>query len=295
MTKVRPIGFIGLGRMGLPMALNLIRRGYPLTVHDLSREAVQAAVKADARAADSCAEAAQCGTVITMLPADPQILSVYLGKDGILERAPEGTLCIDMTSARGATLRRVENTARESGKNIRFLDAPVSGGVPAAENGTLTIMAGGEQPDFKEAKPILETLGKKIFYTGRLGSGKDVKMVNQALNAGNTCVMAEAVYLAGTMGLDPELLFRVVSESSGNSWVFQNNLRKCILAEDFSRGFKLELMRKDLGLCIQQAREDETELPLLQRAYQAYDAMYEQGCGTENYNVVYRWVEQQNT
>jgi 3-hydroxyisobutyrate dehydrogenase len=283
---------IGIGNMGKPMALNLLKAGYPLTVYDINPQAVKEVVAAGGKGAANIAElAAGAEVLITILPADKHILEVYTSENGVIRHLPEGAVCLEMTSARGETVREIAAHAQKLGKRIDFIDAPVSGGVPGAQAGTLTIMVGGERALIDAFMPLLQALGSKIIYTGALGSGKSVKMINQFLNAANTCIAAEALQLARDMGLDLDILCSVVNESSGGSWVFKNNVPKFMIPGSFSQGFRLELMKKDLNLSMEQAARDGLSLPLMNLIFQIYQAMYNQGHGADNYNVVSRFVE----
>lgn len=288
----KQIGMIGLGNMGKPMALNLLKAGYPLMVYHRRPHTVEEIVAAGAKRAKTIAElAAEVDIVITILPADQQVLHVYTSEGGVIPHAKDGTVCLEMTSARGETVNDIESFSKQRGKGLRFLDAPVSGGIQAAQSGTLTIMVGGAKDLIDECRPLLETLGRKIIYTGALGSGKSVKMINQFLNAGNTCIAAEALYLGRRMGLDMEILCDVINESSGGSWIFANNVRKFMLPEKFDQGFRLELMKKDVSLSIEQAYRDGLALPLLNTIFEIFQSMVNRGYADKNYNAVSRWVK----
>jgi 3-hydroxyisobutyrate dehydrogenase len=288
----KKIGMIGIGNMGKPMAMNLLKAGYPLTVYDINPQAVQEVVGAGGKGAASIAElAAGAEVLITILPADRHIIEVYTSENGVIRNLPDGAVCLEMTSARGETVQEIAAHAQKLGKKIDFIDAPVSGGVPGAQAGTLTIMVGGDRGLIDTFMPLLHALGSKIIYTGTLGSGKSVKMINQLLNAANTCIAAEALQLAKDMGLDMDILCSVVNESSGGSWVFKNNVPKFMIPGNFSQGFRLELMKKDLSLSMEQAYKDNLSLPLLNLIFQIYQAMCNRGYAADNYNVVSRWVQ----
>jgi 3-hydroxyisobutyrate dehydrogenase-like beta-hydroxyacid dehydrogenase len=213
---------------------------------------------------------------------------------GIIENMQDGGICIEMTSCRGDTMKKLAALAEQKNKKLRFLDAPVSGGVINAHNGALTIMVGGDKELFVECELLLNAMGKKIFYTGALGSGKSFKMINQLLNAGNTLVAAEAMLLAEKMHLDMDILCNVVKQSSGNSWIFENNVQKFMLSGQFDSGFKLELLKKDIALSMDQIRQENFSLPVSTLVYQIFQAMENQGAGDKNYNIVSQWVRQQN-
>ena len=162
------------------------------------------------------------------------------------------------------------------------------------QGGTLTIMVGGEKNKIEECRPILQVMGDKIIYAGDLGSGKAVKMVNQFLNAGNTYIASEALFLAKHLNLDMDILCSIINESTVGSWVFKNNVPKVMIPQNFDQGFRLDLMKKDIGLSILQAQRDNISLPVMNLIYQIYQAMINQGNRNKNYNVVSQWIEQQN-
>jgi 3-hydroxyisobutyrate dehydrogenase-like beta-hydroxyacid dehydrogenase len=286
------IGMIGIGSMGKPMAMNLLKAGYPLTIYARNPLVKKEMADAGAKIAGSIAElAAGAEVLITILPADREIIEVYTAENGLIRHLPDGAVCLEMTSARGETVQEIAAYAQKLGKKIDFIDAPVSGGVPGAQSGTLTIMAGGKRDRIDAFMPLLQTMGGKIIYTGALGSGKSVKMINQFLNAANTCVAAEALHLARQSGLDLDILCSVVNESSGGSWVFKNNVPKFMIPGTFGQGFRLELMKKDLSLSIEKAYRDNLSLPLLNFIFQIYQSMCNRGHAADNYNVVSRWVQ----
>lgn len=286
------VGFIGLGAMGKPMAMNVAKAGYPLIVYDLDPKRVSALEAEGARVAQDIKQvAAASKIVITVLPADDEIMAVF--QAGLVDCLRPGAVWIEMTSALPQTVIKVGQAAREQGKDV--LDAPVSGGVAKAADGSLTIMAGGTQETFERCKPLLEVMGKTIFYTGDLGNGKAVKMINQLMNAGNTMVASEAVFLAQRMGIDLDLMIDVINRSSGASWVFTNNVPKSILAENFNPGFRLDLMKKDINLSLDYARQEKIVLPVMSFIAQIYQAMMNQGYADRYYTVVSQWIKQQNS
>jgi len=285
---------IGLGNMGLPMAKNIAKAGMPLIATSMNKNIWEDARLCGIQIVEDVAQVAKaCDVIVTMLPADAHIISVYEDEGGIIDSCKDGTVCIDMTSAKGETMRRIQNTAKARGKNIKWLDAPVSGGTPAAAAGTLTIMVGGERALFDEYKALLDTMGSKITYTGALGSAKDIKMLNQALNAGNTCVAAEVMVLAKQLGVDMDTFIDVVNDSSGGSWIFKNNIHRNI-THDHKPGFKLDLMKKDISLFIDSARANGDYTPILDLVMSALSASSNQGHGEQNYTYVSKWIEEQN-
>ena len=287
------IGFIGLGKMGLPMALNLCRAGYEVLVCSRNPESARQVEELGGRRAASYADLArEADVVITIVPADREIEELYLSENGLLENMRDGTVCIDMTSALGSTMRRLQERVLAMGKDIRVVDAPVSGGVAGAVSGKLTIMVGCESRELLEqVLPILKAMGEKIFFTGGLGSGSDIKMINQMINAANVAVAAEAVTLADRLGVDLNTLVEVVCQSSGGSYIFERNVPKYMLTHDHTPGFRLNLMEKDVRLCMTAAAENRMVLPVCDLVYQIYRAASNQGKGEKNYTAVQEWVE----
>lgn len=289
---IKKIGFIGLGHMGLPMALNLCRAGFEVYVHSSNPESAAYIIEAGGGEAVSFAEMAQnMDAIISIVPADREVMELYTADKGIITYAREGLICIDMTSAMGDTKQRICQQIRESGRRVEFMDAPVSGGVTGAAAGTLTIMAGCREALFKECRPVLEAMGEKIFYCGDVGSGSNIKMINQMLNAANTAVAAEALCLAKKLNLNPETLCEVVNESSGGSYIFKNNVPKYFLTENHTPGFRLDLMKKDIGIFRKTAEQEQAFLPLSALVYELYRAVSNQGGGDKNYTFIMKWLE----
>jgi 3-hydroxyisobutyrate dehydrogenase len=250
---MKVIAFIGLGNMGLPMVANLVKAGHHVHAADVRREAVEAAVGHGAHAAGSAAEATRrAEVVVTMVPNSPEVEVAYLGPGGVLEGARSGQIAIDMSTIDPATTRKVG--ARLEVQGVRMLDAPVSGGVPGAVAGTLTIMVGGEAAAFAEARSILGAMGKNIVHVGPLGSGEVAKICNNLLAGVNMIAAAEAFTIGIRAGVDPKVLHDVIRTSSGNCWALEHNcpvpglVPKSASNRDFAAGFMTDLMAKDLSL-----------------------------------------------
>jgi len=240
------VGFIGLGAMGKPMALNLLKAGYALTVHNRSRAAVDELAREGALAASSSAEvAATSGVVITMVPDSPDVQDVVLGEAGVLEGAKPGTVVIDMSTISPLVAQEIAAKARAVG--VSFLDAPVSGGVTGAAAGTLSIMVGGDSAAFERALPVLQALGKTITHMGPSGSGQTTKLCNQVICVVNILGVAEAIALGRKAGLDMDKLMQAVSGGSASSWTLTNVGPKMI-NRDWTPGFRIDLQQKDLRL-----------------------------------------------
>lgn len=288
------IGFIGLGKMGLPMALNLCRAGYDVLVHSGKPESAAQVEELGGRSAPSYQELArEADVVITIVPADKEIRELYLAPGGLLDNMRPGAACIDMTSALGGTMLELDAYVKEHDLGIKVLDAPVSGGVAGAVNGKLTIMVGCESEELCQTyMPIFRAMGEKIFYTGGLGSGSNIKMINQMINAANTAIAAEAVCLAKQLGVDLNTLCQVVNQSSGGSYIFERNVPKYMLTGDHTPGFRLKLMEKDVSLFMTAARESHAFTPVAELVYQIYKATSNQpGNGERNYTCILDWLE----
>src|SRR5690242_5615475 len=214
------IGFIGTGTMGQPMLANLVKKGFSVRAYDIVPAALDAAVAAGAERSASIAAAAAAGEiVITMLPSSGNVETVYLGPGGILESAVQGRLCVDMSTIDPGTSQRVAARLKERG--LRFLDAPVSGGVGGAAAGTLAIMVGGEASDLEEARPALAAMGANVIHVGAVGAGEVAKLCNNLVSGVSAVAVSEAFRIAEGFGVDPRILTDVISKSSGNTWVMQ--------------------------------------------------------------------------
>jgi 3-hydroxyisobutyrate dehydrogenase-like beta-hydroxyacid dehydrogenase len=246
------IGFIGLGIMGSRMAANLRRAGFELAVWN--RTATTAEAWAERHGASVATTPSALGEasdmVVTMVVDGPQVEAVLLGAEGVVESAHEGMLCIDMSTIGPSATRRIGESLTE--REVRFMDAPVTGSSPKAEDGTLTIMAGGDEADFARARPLFEAMGELIVHVGALGDGQMVKLINNAVAAVNTAVVAEALILASRAGLDLDALVRVTEAGSGASAMLELKAEP-MRTHDYTTLFKLDHMLKDVRLCLQEA------------------------------------------
>jgi 3-hydroxyisobutyrate dehydrogenase len=287
----RKIGFIGLGAMGKHMAKNLIKAGYDLTVHDLNPQPVKELVSSGAKEVKSCAEAAKgVEVVITMLPADDEVKAAFLGPEGVLEGAKAGAVLIDMSSIAPHTSKYVASEARKKG--LKFLDAPVSGGTTGAEKGTLTIMVGGDKALLDEHMEILKTMGKTIYHVGDVGMGETVKMVNQMLVGINLSGIVEALVLGTKLGVKPEVLYKIIRASSGNSFMLDSRVPGFIFTGNFTQpGFAVDLLRKDLGLSLESAKVNKVPLYMTAQAYQYFTRATAEGLGKEDMSSLIELLE----
>jgi 3-hydroxyisobutyrate dehydrogenase len=257
---MKSIGFVGLGNMGLPMVANLLKAGYRVHAYDVRREAVEAAVGQGAVAAESAAQATSLGdAVVTMVPNSPEVELAYLGPKGVLDGARSGQIAIDMSTIDPATTRKVG--ARLEAAGVRMLDAPVSGGVPGAVAGTLTIMVGGDPAVVAQARPVLSAMGKNVVHVGPLGAGEVAKICNNLVAGVSMIAVAEAFTIGVRAGVDPKILHDVIRTSSGNCWAIEHNcpvpglVPKAASNREFAAGFMMDLMAKDLSLARAAARD----------------------------------------
>ena len=271
------IAFIGLGNMGAPMAENLLKAGYTLSVYDLSAEAIQRLQQAGASVADSPKEAASnAQVVISMLPAGQHVHSVYLGDNGLLAELPKGTLVIDSSTIAAADARVVAEAASKFG--IDFLDAPVSGGTGGAIAGSLTFIVGGSDDAFAKAEPILAVMGKNIFHAGDHGAGQVAKICNNMLLGILMAGTAEAINWGVKNGLDPKVLSDIMLQSSGRNWTLEvynpypQVMENVPSSNGYKGGFMSKLMQKDLNLAMQTAKDTDVETPMGAKATELYEA-----------------------
>ena len=254
------IGFIGTGTMGQPMLANLVKKGFAVIAFDVVPAALDAAANLGAVRAGSVGEvAALCEIVITMLPSSANAEAVYLGSGGIAECAAQGRLCVDMLTVDPGTSQRVAARLKERG--LRFLDAPVSGGVGGATSGTLAIMVGGDAGDLAEARPVLATMGTNIIHVGAVGAGEVAKLCNNLISGSALVAVAEAFRIGEAFGVDPQILTSVIAKSSGATWVMEHMhpvpgiVDSAASSRQYAPGFMTDLMAKDLGLAVSAARD----------------------------------------
>ena len=269
------IAFLGLGHMGLPMAINLTKAGHEVHGFDLVPAAVEAARAAGILIAESGADAAaDADVVITMFPAGRHVLAAY--RDELLAAAKPGTLFIESSTIAVDEARDAHDLAIAAGH--RNIDAPVSGGVVGAENGTLAFMVGGSDADFAEALPLLEAMGKRIVHCGGPGLGQAAKVCNNMVLAVSQIAVAEAFVLGERLGLEHQALFDVVSQASGQCWSITTNcpvpgpVPTSPANRDYQPGFAGALMAKDLGLALQAIEQTDTDAKMGRLAQQLYAA-----------------------
>jgi 3-hydroxyisobutyrate dehydrogenase len=247
------LGFIGVGNMGNPMAMNLIRAGHSLQVHDIKREAAQNLEEAGATWVNSPKEAASgVEAAFLSLPMPPDVEKVVLADNGVLAGIQTGKTIIDMSTNSPTVVRSLAD--KTAAKGVAFLDAPVSGGVRGARNATLAVMVGGEQSVYDKHEPLLKVIGSNVFYAGAVGAGNVVKLVNNMLAFIHMMGAAEAVVLGTKAGVDPNVLWQAVKASSGGSFVWESGTR-AVLRDRLAPTFTVDLASKDISLAVGLAKE----------------------------------------
>ena len=288
------VAFIGLGNMGGGMAANLAAKGFRVHAFDLSTDALEKAVKAGCTAAVSAAEAvAGADVVVTMLPAGTHVAGVY--RDALFGKVPAGTLLIDCSTIDVATAKALGVEAAEAG--LVAVDAPVSGGIAAANAGTLTFMVGGTDEGFARARPVLEAMGKAVIHAGASGAGQTAKICNNMLLGASMIATAEAFVLANKLGLDPQRFYDIASVSSGQCWSMTSY---CPLPgvgpetpadRGYQGGFAVNLMLKDLRLAAEAANSAYASTPMGARALELYEAFSAEGQGGLDFSAIIKALD----
>ncbi len=275
------VGYIGLGMMGKPMARNILKAGFRLTVWNRTRARTEDLAAEGAAVADSPRDlAARVAIVCSCVTGPRDVEALYLGPEGVLEGARPGAILIDMSTIDPETHRRIAAAAAQRG--AAYLDAPVSGGVTGARNATLAIMVGGDKAAYERALPVLRAMGQHIYYVGPSGSGAIVKLVNNMISAINAVAALEGMVLGTKAGIDPALLHEILMNSSANSRALAS-MKESTLRGDFEPGFTIDNMEKDITLASQLARE--VGVPLLGAAIAAYYLRTAQALGLGGKNT----------
>jgi 2-hydroxy-3-oxopropionate reductase len=289
-TTVYNIGFVGLGIMGGPMCRNLLKAGHKLVVFDVLPALVERVAADGASAGDSARDVAERSEiVITMLPDGPEVEQAVLGPAGVLEGARAGATVIDMSSISPLVAQKVG--AACAARGVRFLDAPVSGGEPKAIDGTLAIMAGGDEAVFNEMAPVLRAMGSSVTLTGPVGAGNTTKLANQIMVACNIAAMGEALVLATRAGLDPSVVFNAVKGGLAGSTVL-NLKAPMVIGRNFKPGFRIRLHEKDLRNALLAAESMKVSLPLTSTVQQMLIALMNQGKGDLDHSAIVTFIEE---
>jgi 3-hydroxyisobutyrate dehydrogenase-like beta-hydroxyacid dehydrogenase len=264
------IGYIGLGAMGKPMAKNLIRAGFSLTVYNRTVEKTKELREMGASVSSSPKDLAfACNIMIVNVSNSPDVEEVLLGKEGAIHGCRPGAIVIDMGTSYPSSTLKICKILQEKG--VEMLDAPVSGGVKGAEEGTLSIMVGGKKEVFEKCKPILLAMGKNIFYQGESGSGHITKAINNFVSAAAITALTEALVMAKKAGLSPGKVLEVLKVSSGRSYQAEQALPQFVLTRKFDAGFLLGLMKKDLNIFASLGDDYQTPMFLGNLVYQLWD------------------------
>ena len=292
------IAFIGLGNMGGPMAINLVKAGHQVTVFDLVPAAVKTVTDLGASSAATANGAASGAEfVITMLPASRHVESVYLGDNGLLAAVDNGAVVVDCSTIDAGTARKVAAAAKERG--VAMVDAPVSGGVAGAAAGTLSFMCGGDDDTFARVKPMIKGMGKNIFHAGGNGAGQVAKICNNMLLSVLMVGTSEALRLGIDNGLDPKRLSEIMLASSGRNWTLEvynpapGVMEKAPASNDYKPGFMTELMLKDLGLAMETAVASGSSTPMGALARSLYASHNRKGNGKLDFSSIYQYLAEQ--
>lgn len=292
------IAFFGLGNMGGPMAVNLVKAGHEVSVFDLSAEAVQKVVAEGASAAETAQGTVQgAEVVVTMLPAGQHVLGLLTGEDGLMTTLPADTLLIDSSTIDADTARKLG--AEAEAKGLQFIDAPVSGGTAGAAAGTLAFMVGGSDSAFERAKPILECMGQNIFHAGGAGAGQVAKACNNMLLAIHMAGTAEALNLGINNGLDPKVLSEIMLKSSGRNWSLEvynpvpDVMEGVPASREYQGGFMVDLMCKDLGLAMDASQSSRSPIPMGSAARSLFNLHAAKGNGGLDFSSILKLFQRE--
>ena len=291
MNPPAAVAVVGLGALGLPMAINLRRAGYRLNVHTRSRSAESAAELVDDQGptvtcSNSPDEATDgCGVLLICVSDDSAVQNVLWGENGAGFALKPGSLVIDCSTIAPATAAAMAKRLAE--RNVHYIDAPVTGGTEGAKAGTLTVLCGGETKALEQARPLLEVIGSSIHHFGAVGSGQQVKAVNQVLVAGSYAAVAEAIALGQHLQLPMEQVVAALVGGAAGSWALQHR-SAAMLADQYPLGFKLALHHKDLKIALAAAKEQQLELPITQLVLEQESELMQQGLGNADVSALRR-------
>lgn len=286
------VAFIGMGTMGAPMALNILKGGYEVIVHNRTREREEPIVQAGAqRAASPQAAAAAAEVVILCVSDTPDVEQVVLGESGVIQSAQPGLILVDMSTISPVATRSLAQQVAAAG--MHWVDAPVSGGSEGAQKGTLSIMIGGETEAVETVSPILQTMGKTLTHIGPVGSGQLTKAINQVIIAGTYWGIAEGMALGLKAGLDMDQVVQAVGGGAAGSWGLTNRSGNMI-ANQYPLGFRVKFHQKDLKIALEAARELGVTLPIAAFVEQMESGLVARGFGDEDVSSIARSVREQS-
>lgn len=281
------VGMIGLGIMGKPMAKNLLKAGYDLTVSSSNRASAEL-VEAGAKAASNAEIGETCEVVLTMVPNSPQVKAVMLGEDGVAAHMKPGSVFIDMSSINPVASKEI--AAELAKKGIEMLDAPVSGGEPKAIDGTLSFMVGGKQEVFDKYKPLLEAMGSSVVRCGDVGAGNTTKLANQIIVACNIQAVSEAMTLAQKAGVDPALVFEAIKGGLAGSTVMNAKVPMMVEGND-KPGFKIDLHIKDLNNALDCAHTVGAPVPMTAQVQEIFQWLHNHDGGQKDHSAIAQYYE----
>lgn len=287
------IGFIGLGNMGFPMALNMMKAGYEVHGKNRSSKKEEAFAAQGGNVAHSYKQLAQeMDVIVTCLPMPEDVQDVYLGEDGIIKHAREGLILVDCSTVSPALSASLEQAADQAG--LLFVDAPVSGGTTGAASGTLTIMVGGQQETFNKVLPVLQAVGQHIHWVGEAGSGSAVKLINQLMVGIHTQATSEALALAEQFGLDLKQLFQILNVSFAQSKIFERHYTQFITEQNYQPGFAIKLLAKDLNLAVEAASSMGVQSVVSARVKALLQRAMQQGHGDQDMSGMFVYQQERD-
>jgi len=283
------VGFIGLGNMGNPMASNILKSGFSMTVFDKNPKAMENLVEAGAKRAASAKEVVDSAEIVlTCLPGSPEVEALYLDAGGVIELAKPGTVLVDLSSVLPSTPRKLE--ARAKARGVGYLESPVSGGVTGARAATLAVMTGGDAAVLERVRPVLRAIGPNIYHVGPVGSGNTLKAINNMLSSVNAIAMMEGMMVGLRAGLDLKTMAEIIKASSGNSNALAR-VDRALIPRNFEPGFKVQLMNKDLETFTTIAKELHVPVSFANVAQRYQQAALAAGLGEKDTSVIFTVIE----
>ncbi len=283
------VGFIGLGNMGNPMASNILKSGFSMTVFDKNPKAMENLVEAGAKPAASAKEVVDgAEIVLTCLPGSPEVEALYLDAGGVIELAKPGTVLVDLSSVLPSTPRKLE--ARAKARGVGYLESPVSGGVTGARAATLAVMTGGDGAVLERVRPVLRAIGPNIYHVGPVGAGNTLKAINNMLSSVNAIAMMEGMMVGLKAGLDLKTMAEIIKASSGNSNALAR-VDRALIPRNFEPGFKVQLMNEDLETFTTIAKELHVPVSFANVAQRYQQAALAAGLGEKDTSVIFTVIE----
>lgn len=284
-------GIVGLGNMGGRLAKRLLEQGVEIGVFDLNKKSVQTFVGLGAEEAASPADlASKFQYILTVLPNVYIVKETLTGPDGLMKGMRPESLLIEMTTSVPSVTKELSALMKSEG--LRMIDAPISGGVKKAEEGTLSIMVGGEENDFEEVQPLLACMGKDIFHVGEPGAGHTIKALNNMISATTLAATGEAMALGVKLGLDPAKMLDVINSSTGRSFSSDFKFPNQVLTRKFEVGFTLDLMVKDLKIAMSMAEEEKVPMFISSASFQLWKHAWSQGGGDRDHTAIVQYIEE---